>query len=261
MSTRMPAIFFGHGNPMNAIQQNHYTERWNAIGAELPKPKAVVMVSAHWYIRGTKITAMPTPATIHDFGGFPRELSEFQYPAPGDPALAERLAALLHATPDTEWGLDHGAWSVLCHVFPNADVPIVQLSLDRTLRPAEHYAIGRRLAALRDQGILIAASGNIIHNLRYYNWGQADAPAYEWALRFETAIRNAVAAGDHDTAIGYEALGEDAHLACPTPEHFLPLLYILGAQQPGDAVDFPIEGIEGGSISMLSVQLSGMTGA
>ncbi len=251
----MPAIFFGHGNPMNAIQSNAYTEAWSRIGRELPRPKAVVCVSAHWYLSGTRVTAMERPRTIHDFGGFPRALFEVQYPAPGSPELAERVTALVGAEQDMRWGLDHGTWSVLVHVFPDADVPVVQLSIDETQPAQFHYDLGRRLAPLRDEGVLVIGSGNLVHNLHTYAWGRHEPEPFDWAVRFENSAREWMRAGDHNPLIGYGMLGPDAQLSAPTPDHYLPLLYILGAQQEGDRVTFPVEGIDGGSVSMLSVQV------
>jgi 4,5-DOPA dioxygenase extradiol len=254
---RLPAIFVGHGNPMNALAQNEYTRAWRSMGASIPKPRAVLAISAHWYVPYTAVTAMSTPRTIHDFGGFPRELSEFQYPAPGSPEVAAEVRDVIGASVqlDQSWGLDHGSWGVLCHVFPEADVPVIQLSINRTLAPRDHYQLGRALAPLRERGILIVASGNLIHNLREYAWGEEGVEPYDWALRFETQAKSAMLAGDHQTLIEYETLGRDALLAAPTPEHYLPLLYALGAQSAGDAVNFPVEGIDGGSISMLSVRV------
>lgn len=258
MTSLMPTIFFGHGNPMNALLDNQYTQGWAEIGVSLPRPKAILCISAHWYGSGTAVTAMARPRTIHDFGGFPQELYEVQYPAPGDPALAERVQALLAPVSvrlDHEWGHDHGNWSVLCRVYPHAEIPIVQLSLDARISAAAHYDLAKRLAPLREEGILIAGSGNLIHNLRAYAWGRDDVEPYDWASRFETLARGLITAGDHAPLIAYESLGRDAMLSIPTPEHYLPLLYILALQREGEAVDFPIEGIEGGSISMLSVQI------
>lgn len=254
---RLPAIFVGHGNPMNALAQNVYTRAWQSIGTSIPKPRAVLSISAHWYVPYTAVTAMSTPRTIHDFGGFPRELSEFQYAAPGSPEVAAEVRDLIGAGVqlDQSWGMDHGAWGVLCHVFPEADVPVVQLSINRTLAPRDHYQLGRALAPLRERGILIVASGNLIHNLREYAWGEAGVEPYDWALRFETQAKAAMLAGNHQQLIDYETLGRDAILSAPTPEHYLPLLYVLGAQSAGDAVSFPVEGIDGGSISMLSVRV------
>lgn len=258
MTERMPTIFFGHGNPMNALQRNAYTEGWAAIGASIPRPKAVLAVSAHWYIPATAVTANPAPRTIHDFGGFPPELYRVAYPAPGDPALAERVRSLLSPTPvglDQQWGLDHGTWSVLCHVFPKADIPVVQLSIDET-QPAEfHYETGRRLAPLRDEGILVIGSGNLVHNLRTYAWGRNQVEPYDWAVRFETQARKLLLAGDDAPLIAYETHGRDAMLSIPTPEHYLPLLYVMALRTEGEPVSFPVEGVDGGSISMLTVQI------
>lgn len=254
----MPAIFFGHGNPMNAIQRNAFTEGWSRIGATIPRPKAIVCVSAHWYLPATLVTAMKTPRTIHDFGGFPRELFEVQYPAPGEPSLVARLQELLAPADvrgDDEWGLDHGTWSVLCHVYPDADVPIVQLSIDETQPAPFHYEIGKRLAPLRDEGILVIGSGNLVHNLHTYAWGRHPVEPYDWAVRFETFARKTMEAGNDAPLVAYESLGRDAALSAPTPDHYLPLLYVLGARHADDRVTFPVEGIDGGSVSMLTVQL------
>src|ERR671939_335242 len=256
MTKPMPAIFFGHGNPMNAISRNEYTEGWAAIGKEIPRPRAVLCVSAHWYLPGTHVTAMQAPRTIHDFGGFPRELYEVQYPAPGEPELATRvrdLLAPLSVGLDAHWGLDHGTWSVLCHVFPEADVPVIQLSIDET-QPAEfHYELGKRLASLREEGVLIVGSGNLVHNLHTYAWGRHMPDPYEWAVKFEQEARGLLLAGDHKPLVEYESLGRDALLSIPTPDHYLPLLYVIGTRQQGDAISFPVEGVDGGSISMLTV--------
>jgi 4,5-DOPA dioxygenase extradiol len=254
----MPAIFLGHGNPMNAISENAYTQAWRRIGERTPKPRAVLAISAHWYVPATAVTISAAPRTIHDFGGFPRRLFEVQYPAPGDPELARRVAELLAPVPvrfDPSWGLDHGTWSVLKHVYPFADVPIVQLSIDESQPPAFHFEIGRKLAALRHEGVLIAGSGNLIHNLEAYAWGAHVPGPYDWALRFETEAKRLLVAGDHGRLVDYEKLGRDALLSVPTPDHYLPLLYVLGTRQGDEAVTFPVEGIDGGSISMLSVQL------
>jgi 4,5-DOPA dioxygenase extradiol len=200
------------------------------------------------------VTGVEKPRTIHDFGGFPRPLYEVQYPAPGDLGLAKRLQSTLGASLDDRWGLDHGTWSVLCHVYPAADIPIVQLSIDET-QPADfHYEVGRRLAPLRDEGILIAGSGNIIHNLHAYAWGRHPVEPFDWAVRFESKARELMTAGDFQPLVDYEGLGRDAMLSAPTPDHYLPLLYVLGAAQPDDRVSFPVEGIDGGSVSMLTVQ-------
>ena len=201
---------------------------------------------------------MPAPRTIHDFGGFPRELFAVQYPARGDPALArevQQLLAPLDVDLDDHWGLDHGTWSVLCHVFPNADVPVVQLSIDETRAPHFHYEIGQQLRPLRDAGVLIMGSGDIVHNLHAYAWGRHPVEPFDWALRFEARARALIEAGDHQPLVDYESLGRDAALSAPTPDHYLPLLYVLGARRPGEPAAFPIEGIDGGSVSMLTVKL------
>ncbi len=251
----MPAIFFGHGNPMNAIERNRYTEAWAEIGATMPRPKAIVCVSAHWYLPDTLVTGVAKPRTIHDFGGFPRPLYEVQYPAPGHVPLAKKLSSILGAGLDEQWGFDHGTWSVLCHVFPEADIPIVQLSIDENQPPQFHYDLGRKLSALRDEGILVAGSGNLIHNLHAYAWGRHPVEPFDWALRFEAKARELMQAGDHQPLIDYEELGRDAMLSAPTPDHYLPLLYVLGAAEKGEPVRFPVEGIDGGSVSMLTVQI------
>ena len=258
MSERMPTLFVGHGNPMNAVQDTVWSRAWSALGRKLPRPGVVLSISAHWYLPGTAATAMTRPRTIHDFGGFPRELFEVQYPAPGDPALVRRLRELLAPVPvraDVSWGLDHGTWSVLRRVFPDAGVPVVQLSIDEAQAPAFHHELGMRLAPLRDEGVLILGSGNVVHNLHAYAWGRRPAQPFDWAVRFETAVRNRILQRDCQPLVDYASLGPDAELSVPTPEHYLPLLYVLGASSKEDAVSFPTEGTDGGSISMLSVQL------
>lgn len=254
----MPSIFFGHGNPKNAIQRNPYTEAWNSIGRSITKPNAVLCVSAHWYVPAIGVTAMEQPKTIHDFGGFPRELFAVQYPAPGSPDLADRVNELLGGNvilDTTRWGLDHGTWSVLVHIFPEADIPVVQLSIDET-RPAEwHYEFAKQLTPLRDEGVLIIGSGNLVHNLHAYAWGNDAREPFDWAIRFETKARELIVAGDHEPLINYEMMGPDAQLSAPTPDHYLPLLYVLAQREDADEVSFPVEGFDGGSISMLSVQI------
>ncbi|HOX71345.1 MAG: 4,5-DOPA dioxygenase extradiol [Dokdonella sp.] len=257
MNSRMPTIFFGHGNPMNALQDNEWSRGWAAIGQRLPRPRAVLSVSAHWYLPGIAVTAATVPRTIHDFGGFPRELFEVQYPAPGDLDLVRRVRDLLspqEVRADLSWGLDHGTWSVLRHVFPAADVPVVQLSIDESQPAAFHYALGRMLRPLRDEGILLIGSGDVVHNLHTYAWGRHPAEPFDWAVRFEQKARELMQEGKHRALVDYETLGRDAELSIPTPEHYLPLLYVLGASDGNDAVTFPVEGMDGGSISMLSVQ-------
>jgi 4,5-DOPA dioxygenase extradiol len=253
----MPAIFFGHGNPMNALTRNGYTEAWRRIGEELPRPKAILAISAHWYVPGIGVTVATAPRTIHDFGGFPKELYQVQYPAPGEPALARRVQSLLapfDVKLDESWGLDHGTWSVLTHVYPQADVPVVQLGIDATKPASFHFETGKKLAVLREEGVLILGSGNLVHNLRTYAWGHPQEP-YDWAMRFEHAARQMILAREYKPLIDYERMGKDAALSIPTPEHYLPLLYVLGAGRNGDSVRFPAEGVDGGSISMLAVQL------
>lgn len=257
VNSRLPTIFFGHGNPLNAITRNAYTEAWTGIGRAIEKPSAVLCISAHWYIPDTAVTAMAQPRTIHDFGGFPRELYEVQYPATGDPALAQRVRELLTPLPvriDQRWGLDHGTWSVLCHVFPKADVPVVQLSIDEAQPPAFHYELGQRLAPLREEGVLIVGSGNLVHNLHTYAWGRQDVDPFDWAIRFENRARALMTGSDFAPLVDYESLGRDALLSAPTPDHYLPLLYVLGAAQRDESIIFPVEGFDGGSVSMLSVK-------
>jgi len=256
----LPALFLGHGNPMNALQSNPWSQAWTALAAALPRPRAVLSISAHWYVAGTAVTAMDSPRTIHDFGGFPRELYAVRYPAPGDAALAARVQRLLAPLPvaaDQSWGLDHGTWSVLCHLFPQADVPVVQLSIDETQPASFHYEVGTRLRALREEGILLLGSGDVVHNLHAYAWGRHPQEPYDWALRFEAFVRAALESGDHAALIDYPRLGRDALLAVPTPEHYLPLLYVLGASPADERVSFPVEGMDGGSVSMLAVQFGG----
>lgn len=241
---------------MNAVDDNRYTRAWRELGAALPRPAAIVSVSAHWYVPGSSVTAMAKPRTIHDFRGFPAALYEIEYPAPGSPSLAAKLVALLEdrdVTLDADWGLDHGTWAVLRHLYPDADVPIVQLSIDCD-RPARfHYETGRLLGALRDDGIMIVGSGNVVHNLARYAWDRAAVPPRDWAARFDARVRRLLEQGDHDALIDYERGGADAALSVPTPEHYLPLLYVAGASRAADTVSFPAGGIEGGTVSMLAV--------
>jgi 4,5-DOPA dioxygenase extradiol len=254
----MPALFLGHGNPMNALDRNPYTEGWRAVAAALPRPRAILSVSAHWYVPGIRVTAGDHPKTIHDFGGFPRPLFEVQYPAPGLPDLGRRVQDLLApaaVVADHRWGLDHGTWSVLCHMYPQADVPVVQLGLDETLAAEQHYALGRRLRGLREEGILVLGSGNVVHNLHTYAWGRHAVDPYPWAVRFDGELRRRISAGDDGYVVAYEGQGSDASLSAPTPDHFLPLVYVLAQREADDDVSFPVQGFDGGSISMLAVQL------
>jgi 4,5-DOPA dioxygenase extradiol len=255
---RMPAIFFGHGNPMNALQKNAWTETWAQMGETIPRPKAIVCISAHWYLPATLITGVEHPRTIHDFGGFPRPLYEMRYPAPGDLALAHRvkkLLAPLDAQLDSDWGFDHGTWSVLCHVYPNADVPVVQISIDEAHPAQFHFDIGRRLAPLREEGVLVMGSGNLVHNLHAYAWGRHPVEPFDWAVRFEQKARDLMSAGDFQPLVDYESLGRDATLSAPTPDHYLPLIYVLGAADAGERMTFPVEGVDGGAVSMLTVKI------
>jgi len=258
MEKVMPAVFFGHGNPMNAIQTNRYTESWRRFGESIHRPKAVLAISAHWYGADMAVSGSISPETIRDFYGFPRELFEITWPAPGSPELAQRVQQLLlplNVRFDQQRGIDHGSWSVLCHVFPEADIPVVQLSIDESKAAEFHYEVGRLLQPLRDEGILIVGSGNIVHNLRAYDWGDQAVPAFDWALRFEAGVRGLILDGRERELADFSRLGDDARLSVPSPDHFLPLLYVMGLRREGEAVSFPVEGIEGGSLSMLSVRI------
>jgi 4,5-DOPA dioxygenase extradiol len=258
MAEVLPAIFFGHGNPMNAVRNNEYTEGWRRVGEATPRPRAILSISAHWFVPKTGVTISTSPRTIHDFGGFPRELYQVSYPAPGDPQLARRVQEMLAPLPvalDDSWGLDHGTWSVLRHAYPAADIPVVQLSVDETQPPAFHFEIGRKLAPLRGEGVLIVGSGNLVHNLHAYAWGRHMPEPYDWAIHFETKARGLLLAGETRPLLEYETLGREALLSIPTPDHYLPLLYVIGTRQRGDPLAFPVEGVDGGSISMLSVQV------
>jgi len=254
----MPAIFFGHGNPLNALAKNAYTEEWNAIGKKVARPKAILCISAHWYVPGAAVTINKAPRTIHDFGGFPQELYQVRYNAPGSPDLAQRVQQLLAPLPvalDDRWGLDHGTWSVLCHVYPKADIPVVQLSIDETQPASFHYDLGQRLAPLREEGVLIMGSGNLVHNLHAYAWGRQKPEPYDWAVSFETKARDYLTGNKSQPLINYESIGPDARLSVPTPDHYLPLLYVLGTRRVQDKASFPVEGVDGGSVSMLTVQI------
>jgi len=250
--TPQPAIFFGHGSPMNALG-GPYGPVWRALGDNLGKPAGVLMISAHWETGGLGVTAQDRPRTIHDFGGFPAELHAMQYPAPGSPVLAARVAALTDAVKTHDWGLDHGTWSVLAHVWPEADVPVVQLSLNRRLDAQGHFDLAKRLTPLRDEGVVIAGSGDFVHNLR--TWKRAGGEAYPWATDFNEAVKAAFVRGDDAALIDWVGLTEDAQLSVPTDEHFLPLLYIAAQRRPGDDVSFFNDVIEGGSISMTGVRI------
>ncbi len=258
MGEVMPVVFLGHGNPMNPIQSNAYTESWRSFGQCIPRPKAILAISAHWYLPETAVSGSLSPETIHDFYGFPRELFDFNWPAPGSPELAARVQKLLlpyDVRFDAHRGLDHGTWGVLCHVFQDADIPVVQLSIDDRKPPEFHYEIGRLLQPLRDEGVLIVGSGNIVHNLRAYAWDDEKMQPFDWALRFESATRKLILEEKDRDLVAYRTLGEDARLSVPSPDHFLPLLYVLGLRRNNESVSFPAEGIEGGALSMLSVRI------
>lgn len=248
---------------MNTLEDNRHTRAWRALGEQQPRPKAILCVSAHWVTRGTAVTAMSKPRTIHDFGGFPQALFDVQYPAPGSPELARRVGEILSpvsVVQDTQqWGLDHGTWSVLAHVYPKADVPVVQLSLDGTLDDAGHYLLAKHLNALRDEGVMIVASGNVVHNLGRIQW-QGHAAAHAWGARFNDWAREKIVQGEHGPLISWQKLqgeqGQDARLSIPTPEHYWPMHYVLAQQQPGEKVSLITDGVEMGSISMLSFSIS-----
>ncbi len=254
---RMPALFVSHGSPMNALAANTFTATWQGLGKDLPRPQAILAISAHWYTRGTFLTGNAAPATIHDFGGFPKALSEVQYPAAGDPALAAQLAQQLvpfAASVRSDWGLDHGSWSVLLHMYPAADIPVVQLSIDAAQSPSFHYRLGAALGPLRDRGVLILGSGGIVHNLARADWRNA-LPPPPWAVEFDEFVRARVLAGDDTALVEYGTLGEAAQLSIPTPEHYLPLLYVLGSRAPGEPASIPLTGFDLGTIGMTVVKL------
>ncbi len=253
--TSMPVLFVGHGSPMNAIEENEFSLAWRKAAIEIPAPTAILCVSAHWETRGTQVTAMEKPRTIHDFYGFPQELFAKQYPAPGSPQLAERVIGLVkgsQVTADTSWGLDHGTWSVLCRMYPEANVPVLQLSLDRTVEAEAHYQLGKELSALRREGVLIVGSGNIVHNLRMMVW---EDTAFDWAIEYDGKVRDWILQGDHAPIIHYEKSGRPAMLAVNSAEHYLPLLYVLGLQEKGEPVSFFADKLWGGSISMRCVRV------
>ena len=252
----MPAVFLGHGSPMNAIEDGPIRRGWAEAAARLPRPRAVLCVSAHWETRGVAVTGSASPPTIHDFGGFPRALFEVQYPAPGDPELASEVARLLgesgvEARIDPSRGLDHGAWAVLIAMYPEANVPVIQLSLDRGRSLAEHYELAKALAPLRESEVLIVGSGDIVHNLGLVDFGRAGG--YDWADRFDAEVAARIEAADHDTLIHPERMGRDAALSIPTAEHYAPLLYVLAQQREGEPVSFFNTGVTLGSISMTSL--------
>ena len=251
---KMPVLFIGHGSPMNAIEENEFSQSWEAISQTMPQPKAILCISAHWETASTQVTAMAHPKTIHDFYGFPRELNEMQYPAPGSPELAEKVCQLLaaeHVTADQSWGLDHGAWSVLARMYPQAEVPVVQLSLAQTRDGQLHYELGKKLAPLREEGVLILGSGNIVHNLRLMSF---EGEPYLWAVEFDQQAKAWIESKNHSRLIHFQELGRSAALAINSAEHFLPLMYILALQQIGEEAAFYCEAMSLGSFSMRCVR-------
>ncbi|MEN6571107.1 MAG: 4,5-DOPA dioxygenase extradiol [Anaerolineaceae bacterium] len=255
LNENLPVIFFGHGSPMNAIEVNDYTTAWRKIGESLSKPKAVLCISSHWVTYGLSVTSSDHPRTTHDFLGFPQELFDFEYPAPGSKELARRIVDVLAPQPvslDETWGLDHGCWSVLKWLFPAADVPVVQLSIDHTLSIEQHFRLGNALRALRSEEILIVGSGNIVHNLTMASW---DVKQYGWAVAFDERVKNLILAGDYESIIHYERQGPNAAFAVNSREHFIPLIYVLGASFPGEKIRFFSEEVMAGSISMRGVQI------
>ncbi|MBV2196569.1 MAG: 4,5-DOPA dioxygenase extradiol [Flavobacterium sp.] len=257
---KMPVLFIGHGSPMNAIEDNIFSKRWQQMGKEIPTPKEVVVVSAHWLTKGTMVTAMPNPKTIHDFGGFPQALFDVQYQAPGSPELATEIQKLITNPAvelDHDWGLDHGTWSVVKHMYPDADIPVLQLSIDYYKPAAYHYELAKQLLALRKKGVLIIGSGNMVHNLRMVAWDKLNEPEYgfDWALEMNDVFKNKISNGFHKELIQYEKLHKAATLAIPTPDHYYPLLYILALQTDNDKVEFFNDKAVGGSLTMTSVKI------
>ena len=257
---RMPVLFLGHGSPMNAIEENEFVQGWREIGKTLPKPNVVLCVSAHWETKGTFITAMEKPKTIHDFGGFPEELYQVQYPAPGSPQLANEIKDVVKKTEvglDDKWGLDHGAWSVIKHLYPDADVPVIQLSLDYQRSPEYHYELANELAPLRNKGVLIIGSGNMVHNLRMVDWRRLNEVnySYDWASEASEKMKTAILSDDHNKLINYQSQGKEFNLAIPTPEHFLPLLYALALKEENEMISLFNDKAVGGSLTMTSVKI------
>lgn len=253
----MPLLFVGHGSPMNAIEENEFVAGWRAQAATLPRPSAILCISAHWETRGTYVTAMAKPQTIHDFGGFPCELYQVQYPAPGDPGLAKEVTKLITGTPvlpDEKWGLDHGTWSVIKHFYPEADIPVVQLSVNYLMSPRHHFELAKELAILREKGVLIVGSGNIVHNLRTLNWSSPDE-GYDWAIEANKKVKSLILKNDFISLTDYSSLGKEMKMAIPTAEHFLPLLYILGLKKEHEELSFFNDKAAYGSLSMTSVRI------
>lgn len=258
--TLMPVLFIGHGSPMNGIEDNEFSRNWKEMAKQIPIPKAVLVISAHWLSKGTRITAMDFPQTIHDFGGFPKELFEVQYSAPGSPALAKETASLLtstHVEMDHDWGLDHGAWTIVRHMYPEANIPVLQLSIDYTKGPQYHYDLANELYSLRKKGVLVIGSGNMVHNLRMVAWDKLNETeyGYDWALQINNKFKELIGNGQHDSLIRYESLGKEALLAIPTPEHYWPLLYTLGLKGGKDSISFFNDKAVGGSLTMTSVKI------
>lgn len=256
----MPVLFVGHGSPMNGIEDTEFSRRWTQMAKEIPTPKAVLVVSAHWFTKGTKITAMDFPKTIHDFGGFPQELFDVQYPAPGDPLLAKETAALIHTTQvelNHDWGLDHGTWTIVRHMYPDAKIPVLQLSIDYSKGPQHHYDLAKELYSLRKKGVLIIGSGNMVHNLRMVAWDKLNEANYgfDWAKTINDKFKALILDGNHQPLINYSELGKEALLAIPTPEHYLPLLYTLGLKGSKDTVSVFNDKAVGGSLTMTSVKI------
>lgn len=256
---KMPVLFLGHGNPMNAIQDNEFVQGFRHIGTEITKPNAILCVSAHWETRRTFVTAMENPPTIHDFGGFPKELFEVQYPAPGNPELAKETKALIKKTEvglDDKWGLDHGAWSVIKHLYPNADIPIIQMSLDYYQTPKYHYELAQELKSLREKGVLIVGSGNMVHNLKMVAWKHLNETyGFDWALEANEKMKQFILNDDHQSLINFSRQGKEFQLAIPTPEHYLPLLYSLALKDKNDTISLFNDKHVGGSLSMTSVRI------
>ena len=257
---KMPVLFLGHGSPMNAIEENEFVTGWRSIGKTLPKPAAILCVSAHWETKGTFVTAMEKPMTIHDFGGFPKALFDVQYPAPGSPELAKETKSIVTKTAvglDEKWGLDHGAWSVIKHLYPKADVPVIQMSLDYYQTPQYHYELAKELASLRNKGVLIIGSGNIVHNLGMVAWDKlnADNYGYDWAVEASEKMKKYILDGNHKELIDYKSQGKAFNLAIPTPEHYLPLLYMLALKEENEKLSLFNDKTVGGSLSMISLKI------
>lgn len=254
----MPVLFMGHGSPMNGIEVNEFSEAWIDTAARIPQPKAVVVISAHWFTRGTRITAMDFPPTIHDFYGFPKSLFEVRYPAPGDPQLAQDTITMVRSAsviPDHDWGLDHGAWSVIRHMYPKANIPVLQLSIDYTKDGPYHYQLAAELSALRQKGVLLIGSGNMVHNLGMLNWEMINGGGYDWAIEMNEQFKKLISDREHQPLIHYEQFGVEGRLAIPTPEHYLPLLYTLGLQKENEEAILFNDKAVGGSLTMTSVQI------